>query len=172
MADEVIPSIDLFKPALLDIADRLSGNNDGLFLICYGDFGHNNIVVDDDYKVLGVIDWDFAFVAPWEVFADFPLTFRMVPKMMDAPWNYDEEGNPKDEDTKTEVKDRARYVEMVEKVEAEQGVREWLLLSKALRDESRGGLITAMKLYQNGNVGFYRKMAGEHLDGESRDKGL
>jgi thiamine kinase-like enzyme len=82
---EIIPSIKLFKPAILELAATLSVNNTGPFPRCHGDFGHNNIVIDDQYNILSVIDWEMAYAAPWEVFADFPLTLTMIPRAMDAP---------------------------------------------------------------------------------------
>jgi hypothetical protein len=71
-----------------------------------------------------------------------------------------------DEMTKTKMRDRERYVEMVEEVEDEEGM-EGMLLSKALRDEGRGGLVTAMRLFQDGKLGLYGKVVEEFLDGES-----
>jgi aminoglycoside phosphotransferase (APT) family kinase protein len=58
---------------------RLNSSNHGPFPLCHGDFGHKDVIVDDESRALGVIDWAMAFAAPWEVFADFPLKFSMVP---------------------------------------------------------------------------------------------
>jgi len=88
-ATEIVASVELFKEAIDGLADKISIHNYGPFPLCHGDFGHNNIIVDDKYQVLGVIDWESAFAGPWEVFGDFPLTLSTIPSIMDAPWNYD-----------------------------------------------------------------------------------
>ena len=84
-AAEIIPSIASFTKSINKLADRLSVHDHGPFPLCHGDFGHNNIIIDNKYRVLGVIDWETAFAGPWEVFGDFPLTLSTVPPAMDAP---------------------------------------------------------------------------------------
>ena len=54
---------------------------------------HNNIVVDDHYRVLGVFDWEDAYTAPWETL-EFPLILCVTPRPIDIPDNYDVEGKP------------------------------------------------------------------------------
>lgn len=94
--DEIHQSVSSFPAAIGLLADRISVHNNGPFPLCHGDFGHNNIIVDNQYKILGIIDWENAFAGPWEVFADFPLHLSTTPAVMDAPWNYNEDGSPKD----------------------------------------------------------------------------
>jgi aminoglycoside phosphotransferase (APT) family kinase protein len=36
--------------------------------------GHNNMVFDDEYNLLGVIDWEAAYAGPWELFGEFPVS--------------------------------------------------------------------------------------------------
>ncbi|KJK63959.1 Phosphotransferase enzyme family protein [Aspergillus parasiticus SU-1] len=55
-ADELSFSGSAFKTLMNDMADRLSICNEGPFPVCHGDFGHSNIVFDDNYRSLGVID--------------------------------------------------------------------------------------------------------------------
>ncbi|EER37499.1 conserved hypothetical protein [Histoplasma capsulatum H143] len=104
-ADELSASASSFKQLVNDLAGGLSIRNDGPFPLCHGDFGHNNIIFDDKYRLLGVIDWEGAFAGPWEISGEFPLTLSIVPPVMDVPWNYDENGLPKD------AKDRQRLVD-------------------------------------------------------------
>jgi hypothetical protein len=170
LADEIVPSVNGFKPGFLNVAARLSVNDTGPFPLCHGDFGHNNVVVNDQYKVLGVIDWESAFAAPWEVFADFPLTLSTTPAKMDAPWNYDENGVPKDEYSREQLRDQEIYVEAVKKAEAEQGMLNGPLISKSLRDSRRQNLIAAMRIYSNGKPGWYGKLVDDFLDCELREK--
>lgn len=61
---EVFSSVSSFPNSIAKLADRLSICDQGPFPLCHGDFGHNNVIVDDDYEVLGVIDWEHAYAGP------------------------------------------------------------------------------------------------------------
>lgn len=93
-AAELIPSIESFPRKLAMVASRISKPDKGPFPLIHGDFGHNNVVVNNDYQIIGVIDWEKAFAAPWEIARDFPLSLSTVPPAMDASWNYDEVSQP------------------------------------------------------------------------------
>ncbi|KAF8850550.1 hypothetical protein BDZ45DRAFT_769962 [Acephala macrosclerotiorum] len=136
-AAEIIPSVTSFPKSINKLAGRLSVHDHGPFPLCHGDFGHNNVIVDDKYHVLGIIDWETAFAGPWEVFGDFPLTLSTVPPAMDAPWNYDKEGSPKSTDLIRKFADQKDYI--------------------------AAQLATAMRLYQNRKVGWYSKLIDEFL---------
>lgn len=155
-ADEIIPSVSSFPESISNLANGLSTRDCGPFPLCHGDFGHNNIVVDDDYRILGLIDWETAFAGPWEIFADFPLTLSMVPSAIDVPWNYDEQGDPVTPELKQQLADQKSYVVAVRKAEDEMGTSS--LLSEALNDRRRQQLMTAMRLYQSGKAGWYSKL--------------
>jgi hypothetical protein len=58
------------------------------------------------YKILGVIDWEGAYSAPVE-FLELPLLLQTVPKAMDPPSNYGEDGLPTDEDSRRRLEDRS-----------------------------------------------------------------
>ncbi|KAE8151280.1 hypothetical protein BDV25DRAFT_128885 [Aspergillus avenaceus] len=137
--DEILSSVSTFRKLLADNAEWLSVNNTGPFPLCHDDFGHNNIVFDDNYRLLGVIDWETAFAAPCEISGEFPLSISLIPPAMDAPWNYDE-------------------------TEEEQGLTEGYTLSSALQDNKRQYLASAMRLYQNGKAGWYSKVMEELRD--------
>ncbi|MCJ1461363.1 hypothetical protein MMC28_011745 [Mycoblastus sanguinarius] len=80
---------------------------------------------------------------------------------MDAPWNYDEDGAPVDEETKILWKDREEYVESVRQVERSKGLPG--VLSSVLADETAQDLATALRLYNNdGKFGFYTKILEAH----------
>ena len=140
----------------------MSARDHGPFPLCHGDFGHNNVIVDDKYHVLGVIDWESAFAGPWEIFGDFPLSFSIVPRAMDAPTNYDEEGSPKDDDLIQKFTDQRDYIAAVRQEENKSDKGSYCL-SEALTDWRRQHLATAMRLYQNGKAGFYSKVVDEFL---------
>ncbi|OHE90477.1 hypothetical protein CORC01_14228 [Colletotrichum orchidophilum] len=158
-ADEIIPSVLSFPKSISNLASKLSTRDHGPFPLCHGDFGHNNIIVDDEYRVLGLIDWEASFAGPWEVFADFPLTLSMVPPSIDVPWNYNEQGDPVTDELKHQLADQKSYVAAVKEVEDCSGTGN--LLSDALKDCRRQQLVTAMRLYQRGKVGWYSKLVDD-----------
>ncbi|KAI0395627.1 hypothetical protein F5Y17DRAFT_474326 [Xylariaceae sp. FL0594] len=135
-ADEIVPAVASFPKSIMNFTHAISTCDNGPFPLCHGDFGHNNIVVDDEYRVLGVIDWEMAYAGPWEMFADFPLTLRDIPPAIDAPWNYDEAGNPKDEETRQLNADCEEYIAAVREKETELGID--CSLSDVLADQKRG----------------------------------
>ena len=92
-----------------------------------------------------------AFVGPWEVFGDFPLALSVVPAAMDAPWNYDKSGNPKDAEIAQQFADQDDYVVAVREEEARMGLKDHYL-SKALGDTRRQRLMTAISLYVDGKA--------------------
>ncbi|KAM0296221.1 hypothetical protein ACHAPM_010481 [Fusarium culmorum] len=49
-----------------------SSSNQGPFSLVDRDFGANNILVDDEFRIIGVIDFDGVMAAPIEVVAQFP----------------------------------------------------------------------------------------------------
>lgn len=53
-----------FPPKVGELASDITAQDLGPFPLFHVDFGHNNIVVDDDYNVLGVIDWEHAYSVP------------------------------------------------------------------------------------------------------------
>ncbi|KAL2890649.1 protein kinase-like (PK-like) protein [Ceratocystis lukuohia] len=156
-AAEIVSSVSSFPESLRQLASRLSVLDSGPFPLCHGDFGHNNIIVDDAYQILSVIDWETAFAGPWEIFGDFPLTLTAVPPAMDAPWNYNEDGSPKDDDLIQKFADQEYYIAAVVQEEDRNG-EETHCLSERLKDTQRQQLVTAMRLYQTGKAGWYDKL--------------
>jgi hypothetical protein len=59
LSDEVLASIRTFPTKLSEMADLVAGPYDnGPFPLVHVDYGHNNIIVDAQYNMLGVIDWE------------------------------------------------------------------------------------------------------------------
>ncbi|KAG5301096.1 putative aminoglycoside phosphotransferase domain-containing protein [Histoplasma ohiense] len=154
-ADGLMASASLFKSAINNTAENISIHNNGVFPLCHGDFGHNNIIFDDKYRLLGVIDWEAAVAGPCEITGEFPLTLSVVLPALDAPWNYDEMGIPRDAEDKQNFADREGYVSIVTQIANEQGLMKGYTLSSALKDCKRQYLATAMRLYQSGKPGWY-----------------
>ena len=164
-AGEILSSIKTFQTLVHDYAERLSAHNEGPFPLCHGDFGHNNMVFDDEYRLLGVIDWETAYAGPCELSGEFPLTISVVPPAMDVPWKYDEAGYPKEAEDRQKLTDREHYIAIVKHKEAERGLTDGCSLSSALQDAERQYLATAMRLFQRGKPGWYSKvMAGFNHD--------
>lgn len=103
-----------------------------------------------------MIDWDVAFAAPWETFADFPLNLSVVPAAMDAPWLYDERGDPKDSKLAQKLADQRTYVAAVKHHEEQMNVVG--RLSAVMEDKTRQHMATAMRLFEDGKAGFYSKL--------------
>ncbi|ESZ97841.1 hypothetical protein SBOR_1786 [Sclerotinia borealis F-4128] len=164
-AAEIIHGVASFPEAICIIASKLSVRDSGPFPLCHGDFGHNNLIVDDQYRIIGLIDWEMAFAGPWEIFGDFPLTLSVIPPAMDAPFNYDENGEPKDPELIRRFTNQMEYIAAVKKAESQSNhvYDHEYSLSKALSDSKRQQIATAMRLYDNGKAGVYSKLMDQSL---------
>jgi hypothetical protein len=120
------------------------------------DWLHSNIVVGHKYNILGVIDWDGAYTVPWEL-VEFSLFLETVPVPMDAPWNYDKNGQPLDEDTRQTWHERKDYVDRVAMFEDSEQMDH--KLSTTLRNQNSQNMAYAIRVYLNpGKLGFYHKV--------------
>jgi Phosphotransferase enzyme family len=54
-------------------------NTSGPFRLCNTDFGSHNVLVNDKFEVVGVIDWGGLMAAPVELVAQFPSIISGVP---------------------------------------------------------------------------------------------
>ena len=154
--DEILSGVLAFPQRVSELAGRIAVRDHGPFPLIHPDFFHSNIIVDDNWKVLGVIDWEYAQSAPWET-VEFPLTLNVCPRLIDAPWNYDENGVAKDEDTRDTIKDRGDYLVMVKECERRQGRAP--SLSDVLSDQAGQDLATAIRYYTSvGKQAFYEKV--------------
>jgi hypothetical protein len=160
-AAELILSIISFPKKLAVAASRLSVCDNGPFALIHGDFGHNNAVVNDNYEILGLIDWEMAFAAPWEFAGHFSLTLSTVPPLMDAPWNYDELGRPIDPILAQKFAHQEDYIAKIKDPEDARSVTGSPRLLTALQNPWKQHLMTAMRLYQSGKLGFYSKLVAE-----------
>jgi len=55
-----------FPKRIAAVAHDIYAQNTGPFALFYNDLGDHNILVDDDYNVVGVIDWAGPYVLPLE----------------------------------------------------------------------------------------------------------
>lgn len=151
--DDVLRSIRHFPDTMTKLASSLSKYDNGPFPLYHPDFYQSNVIVDENFDVLGIIDWEGASTVPWE-FVQFPLFLTALPAAMDDPNNYDKNGCPKDDDAKSRLSERSAYAELVQTKELELNVDQ--KLSNVLRNPDIQGLAYAVKVYHDpGKMGFY-----------------
>ncbi|KAK7991531.1 hypothetical protein PG988_000325 [Apiospora saccharicola] len=154
--DDVLRSIQSFPERIEAKAHQLSSFDSGPFPVAHPDFFHSNIVINREYEVLSVIDWEGTCTLPWELM-EFPPFLETVPVPMDAPWNYDENGEPNDEETKQKWMERRNYLHMVQQFEAAESLDD--RLSSMLATERVQNLAYALRVYKHpGKLGFYDKV--------------
>lgn len=56
---------------------NLFRTNEARFSLNHMDLGTQNILVDDDFNFLAIIDWEMAHTAPWQV-NHFPMPFPLI----------------------------------------------------------------------------------------------
>ncbi|KAI0472818.1 kinase-like domain-containing protein [Xylariaceae sp. FL0804] len=154
-AEQVLTAITEFPSRIRAWASQLSHEDDGPFPLCHTDFLHSNIIVDERFKVLGIIDWEGACTLPLELVA-FPAFLSATPVMFDSPENYDKDGLPLDDEQKQRWKDREEYVDMVEYFEQDDRV-----LSSCLKNTEHLALAYAITAYSNGKLGLYDEVIEE-----------
>lgn len=155
MAEEIILSIQKF-PFLFKEAVRRMPLSQGPFPLHHPDFNHSNVIVDDTYGILSVIDWEGASTVPWEI-VEFPMFLYTVPPPIDLPSKYDSTGNPVSPEIQKRWKERQGYVEMVQKAEERKGIDCILSATLACRDIQN--LATSIRLYSEvGKVGYYCRL--------------
>ncbi|KAK7408621.1 hypothetical protein QQX98_009185 [Neonectria punicea] len=116
----------------------------------------HNIIIDSDYNVLSIIDWENACTVPWEV-VQFPMFLASTPPPMDAPWNYDDAGEPTNQEIRERWKEQKEYLQSV--MEAEERRKLDHMLSSTLADRDVQNLAGAIKLYLDpGKIGYYYKV--------------
>ena len=157
--EETAAQIAKFPLRLEQLTSKIAFRDQGPFPLFHADYGHHNIVVDDRYNVLGVIDWEYACSVPWESIY-FPWTLSVVPAPM-VPDNYDDDGNAKDCDTRTIIDEQKEYIHTVQEMERKKGLAP--LLSATLADRAIQDVAYAMKLYvEDGICGQYTTILDVH----------
>lgn len=158
-SNQLEASILAFPPRLKKLAATIPIRNHGPFPLIHPDFALWNVVVDDDYKILGVIDWEFAHSGPWEM-VHFPKCFMPAPAPMALSAWYNEDGMPVDNDLKESFKEMKEYVDVVRWVEQAKGLSP--TLSAVLGDRAGQDLAFALHLYVDGKHGKYSKVLDVH----------
>lgn len=154
-AQRVLAAINDFPSRVMAAASQILHSNHGPFPLCHADFLHSNIVVDDSFQVLGIIDWEGACTLPLQL-VTFPGFLNAMPILFDSPDNYDEAGQPVDSHQRQRWEDRTDYVQMVKSAEHKDDV-----LSRCLGDEKSLALAYSMKAYESGKLGFYDEVISD-----------
>jgi hypothetical protein len=63
----------VFPQRVSSASEFLSSKPNGPFTLSHPDFGYHNILVDNDYNMIAVIDWGGAQVRPIEFSSTFPM---------------------------------------------------------------------------------------------------
>lgn len=76
---ELKPPINrCFPDRVAAAAGELSSQNGGPFSLVHPDFGNHNILVNDEYDIVSVVDWGGANVLPLEFSAIFPASLQAI----------------------------------------------------------------------------------------------
>ncbi|KAL1844701.1 hypothetical protein VTK73DRAFT_1999 [Phialemonium thermophilum] len=150
LADEVLAAIRSFPSAVRDLA-RWFPFHDGPFPLIHTDLYSSNIIIDEHYNVLSVIDWEGAFVGPWEL-VEFNKELSIVPPALDGPLY---------QETESSVAARHARAEFVNTVRGMEERRQLdTRLSAVLADEEVQAFSHAFWLYGEGRIGFYDRVLG------------
>jgi hypothetical protein len=133
--------------SLIDEAAPIISKHDlGPFRLVHGDFGHNNVIVDDNFNILSVIDWEGSFVGPAEMAARFPLRNQMYPETL-IPIVRDIDGRILDERVRRKTESRELFVAAVASEEDRLCVS--LQLSVSMTD-SRADVLYLVRMWDEG----------------------
>ena len=108
-----------FVSRIEEVSSLISKHDNGPFRLIHGDFSQHNIMVDDDFNMLAVIDWEKSFVGPSEMAARFPMSLQVYPESI-FPLHRDNDGRIIG-DWREIFEDRERYVAAVASHESQTG---------------------------------------------------
>ncbi|KAH9897375.1 protein kinase-like domain-containing protein [Xylariomycetidae sp. FL2044] len=159
-AERVLTAIHEFPSQVRAMASRLSrhDHDHGPFPLRHADFMHSNIIVDEDFESVDIIDWEGACTLPLHL-VELPAFPNAMPAAFDLPENYGEDGLPLDEEEKERWRDREAYVEIVRLAEGEDNV-----LSTCLGNEKGLALSYAMGAFKRGKLGLYDRVMEKQGD--------
>lgn len=154
--DEILEGNSQFPSRLAKLASNgKQFTREGPFPIRHNDLFHSNVIVTKAYDVVGVIDWENSYTVPWELI-DAPWFLNTVPRLLNRPDQYDDEGQPLDKDEAGQWEDEKAYAEMVR--EAEIDARADHKLSQILADRDSQVMAAIIHLFSQGKMGFYGRV--------------
>ncbi|KAJ0164436.1 hypothetical protein CTA2_1002, partial [Colletotrichum tanaceti] len=159
--DEILEGNSRFPSRLAKLAsDGKHFTRAGPFPIRHTDLFDTNVVVTKAYQVLGVVDWENAYTVPWEL-VDAPSFLSTVPRLLNRPDQYDDQGRPLDSDEARQWADERAYAEMVREAELEAHADH--KLSQMLADRDSQVLASTIHLFTHGKMGLYGRVM-DHFD--------
>jgi Phosphotransferase enzyme family len=96
---------------------HLSNHGRGPFRLIHPDFGLNNFLRDDWYNILSVIDWEFTFTGPAEMFDPLPKRLTAWPDNLDV-FGRDQYGTFIDRRMRRVEEDKKYLISLVRSIES------------------------------------------------------
>jgi hypothetical protein len=146
--DDIISSIKSF-PARLSRFARHRTFRSGPYPLIHSDLYDSNVLVDSECRIKGVIDWENAFVAPWEM-VELIKGLSMVPPLLNG--HFYRAGKSEQE----KIAERKRYIQAIK--DGERARQLDSKLSETLDDSETRNLAQAMWLYLDGKIGYYSRI--------------
>lgn len=163
-ADEIIASTGDYPRRIKEQRFEITVRNEGPFPLRHTDFLHSNIIVDAEFNVLSIIDWENAGTVPWER-VEFPTFLIKLPPALDFPWKYGADGKPLDDDRRKVWEERERYVRSVVEAEKLMGYDDGLSsMLGSLYYQNLSGCFTR---YEEGKLGAYCRVLDEFTPDKS-----
>ncbi|KAH7303716.1 kinase-like domain-containing protein [Stachybotrys elegans] len=156
LVDEILRGVAEFPSRLARLAS--SGKYftlDGPFPIRHPDLFHSNVIVNNGFNVLGVIDWEGACAVPWELI-DPPCFLSTVPRLLNPPEQYDTAGLPLEVDEAIKWADEKAYAAMVRAAERDANADS--RLSDILSNRNTQDLAGIVHLFAQGKIGLYSRV--------------
>ncbi|KAG8406703.1 hypothetical protein J3458_021039 [Metarhizium acridum] len=160
-AQQVLQAINEFPSQIKEMASQLSQHNNGPFPLYHGDFLHSNMIVNESFEVMALIDWEGACTLPQELIG-FPGFLDTMPVQFGSSESYDADGMPIDKEERQRRTYQQAYVQMVREIECNDDI-----LSTCLSNKKGLALAYSIMAYRNGKLGFYNKVLHEHVRADS-----
>lgn len=132
--DDAVNAIRDFPSKIQELASRISQADDGPFPLCHGDFYHSSMIVNHQFNVIAVIDWECIYTLPWEL-VPFPGFICAMPPEFATPKPCGEQGTPLSKEERQRREDRKFYINMLKMAENEDN-----LLPRQLADRKSSAL--------------------------------
>lgn len=159
-AKEIRASVHEFSKRMTKMAKALPAYNEGPFPLVHGDLNSFKVLVDDDYHIVALIDFETTHTCPWEAIP-FPSNIDRHPAPLGPAEWYDSKDNPADESLKQLWRNQELYVDEVRRLEKAKGLAP--MLSEHLGNWRRSDLAVAMQLFREGSMGFYDQILDNYI---------
>ncbi|CAG8900548.1 unnamed protein product [Penicillium egyptiacum] len=162
--DDVVKSTAGFPPRIKEQRFDTTVRNEGPFPLRHTDSLHSNVIVDTEFNVLSIIDWEHAGTVPWERL-EFPRFLYRLPPAFDFPWRYGADGKPLADDTRKVWGEREEYMRSVAESEKERGYDDGL--SSILGSIYYQNLSSCYSLYEDGKLSIYCRALDDFMPDRS-----